>query len=200
MTWIRIVPYEESTGRLRTLYDSIKGPHKTIDNIMKAHSLRPHSMVGHLALYKSVLHHSANTLPQWFLECLGLYVSLMNGCEYCVDHHSEGMRRALGNDVRASLIRDSLENGNLDVAFGSKERAVLHYAERLTRRPADVEENDMHLLRAAGISEGEILEANQVISYFAYANRTVQGLGVTTEGDILGLSPSDQDPSDLSHR
>ena len=199
MTWIHAVLYEESTGRLRTLYDSIKDPHDSIDNIMKAHSLRPHSMVGHLSLYKNVLHHSANTLPQWLLECLGLYVSLMNSCEYCVDHHSEGMRRALGNDGRARLVRDSLENGNLAVAFDSKERAVLHYAERLTRRPEDVEENDVLLLRAAGFSDGEILVANQVISYFAYANRMVQGLGVTTEGDILGLSPSGQDPSDLSH-
>jgi uncharacterized peroxidase-related enzyme len=200
MTWIHTVLYEESTGRLRTLYDSIKGPHETIDNIMKAHSLRPHSMVGHLALYKNILHHSANTLPQWLLECLGLYVSLMNGCEYCVDHHFEGMRRTLGNDERASLIWDSLKNGNLAVAFDSKERAVLHYAERLTRTPVEVEENDVHLLRAAGFSDSEILEANQVISYFAYANRMVQGLGVTTEGDILGLSPSNQDPSILTHR
>jgi hypothetical protein len=34
---------------------------------------------------------------------------------------------------------------------------------------------------------GEILEVNQVASYFAYVNRTVVGLGVTTEGDILGF-------------
>ena len=200
MTWIDIVLYEESTGQLRTQYDSIKGPHETIDNIMKAHSLRPHSMVGHLALYKNVLHHSANTLPQWLLECLGLYVSLMNDCEYCVNHHFEGMRRTLGSDERASLIWDSLKNGSLAVAFDSKERAILHYAERLTRTPVKIVENDMHLLRAAGFSDGEILEANQVISYFAYANRMVLGLGVTTEGDILGLSPSDQDPSILTHR
>ncbi|MEL6676889.1 MAG: alkylhydroperoxidase, partial [Bacteroidota bacterium] len=40
---------------------------------------------------------------------------------------------------------------------------------------------------------GEILEINQVVSYFHYANRTVLGLGVNTQGEILGLSPSDDD-------
>lgn len=34
------------------------------------------------------------------------------------------------------------------------------------------------------------LEINQVVAYFAYANRTVLGLGVNTEGEILGLSPA----------
>ena len=46
-----------------------------------------------------------------------------------------------------------------------------------------------------------LLEANQVVANFAYANRTVLGLGVTTEGDVLGLSPSAaDDPNDWRHR
>jgi uncharacterized protein YciW len=55
-------------------------------------------------------------------------------------------------------------------------------------------------LRSAGFDDGEILEVNQVVSYFAYANRMVLGLGVNTGGDVLGLSPSSGDSSDWSHR
>jgi uncharacterized protein YciW len=56
-------------------------------------------------------------------------------------------------------------------------------------------------MRRQGLSDGEILEVNQVVAYFAYANRTVLGLGVTTEGDTLGLSPSASDrPDDWHHR
>jgi hypothetical protein len=51
------------------------------------------------------------------------------------------------------------------------------------------------------MDDGEILEVNQVTAYFAYANRTVLGLGVTTEGDVLGLSPNDSDdPLNWTHR
>ena len=50
---------------------------------------------------------------------------------------------------------------------------------------------DIDALRAAGADEGEILEANQVCAYFNYSNRLLNGLGVTTEGDTLGLSPPD---------
>jgi hypothetical protein len=41
---------------------------------------------------------------------------------------------------------------------------------------------------------------NQVAAYFCYANRTVLGLGVTTEGDIVGLSPNENaDPDNWNH-
>jgi len=62
-------------------------------------------------------------------------------------------------------------------------------------------EEDVGALRLAGWSDGEILEINQVASYFNYANRTVLGLGISLEGDVLGLSPGDSDdPENWSHR
>ena len=61
MIWITHIPYDESTGDLRDFYDRIKGPDDNVDNIMLAHSLRPHTMQGHMTLYKYVLHHPRNT-------------------------------------------------------------------------------------------------------------------------------------------
>ena len=61
-------------------------------------------------------------------------------------------------------------------------------------------EADIVELRNAGFDDGEILEINQVTAYFAYANRMVLGLGVKTDGDIIGLSPGDSsDPHNWSH-
>ena len=37
-----------------------------------------------------------------------------------------------------------------------------------------------------GLKDGEILEANQIICYFNYVNRTINGLGVSTTGDKVG--------------
>jgi uncharacterized protein YciW len=52
-----------------------------------------------------------------------------------------------------------------------------------------------------GITDGEVLEINQVVSYFNYANRMVLGLGITTYGDTLGLSPNNSnDPESWNHQ
>ena len=43
-----------------------------------------------MALYKAVLHHPRNKLPEWFLEAVGVLVSRLNGCGYCDRHHTTG--------------------------------------------------------------------------------------------------------------
>ena len=201
MTWIKTIDYEDSSGTLRDLYDRIKGPQNDIDNIMLAHSLRPHSMQGHMTLYKYVLHHPRNELPKSYLETIGVYVSMLNRCQYCVEHHFAGLKRLLSDDDRAAEIRQALEGGNPAAAFSSRDLAGLQYAERLTVAAGELTESDIDALRAAGFDDGEILEINQVTAYFAYANRTVLGLGINTDGDIIGLSPGDSDdPDNWSHR
>ena len=201
MTWITTVAYEQATGNLRKLYDRIKGPGDNVDNIMLAHSLRPHTLEGHMAIYKRVLHHPRNTVPKWFLEVVGVHVSLLNRCGYCVEHHFAGLKRLLGEGARADEIRGGLESGEYHGVLEPRESAALDYAGKLTERPATVERSDVQGLRAVGWTDGEILELNQVCAYFGYANRTVLGLGVDTAGDMLGLSPSDtSDPEGWRHR
>jgi uncharacterized peroxidase-related enzyme len=138
------------------------------------------------------------------LELTGVYVSLLNHCEYCVEHHFNGLKRLLRDDARADAMRSALERdeleGGLESVFDARETAILRYAEALTKTPASMTESLVQAMRDAGLSDGEILEINQVVSYFAYANRTVMGLGVTTDGDILGLSPNASDGDDWKHQ
>jgi uncharacterized peroxidase-related enzyme len=200
MTWINTIAYEDSEGDLRKLYDRIKGPNDNVDNIMLAHSLRPHSMQGHMTLYKYVLHDPRNTLTKAYLEAIGVYVSSLNNCDYCVEHHFAGMARLLGDADRAEVIRQALQNRRPEDAFDAGELAGLIYAGKLTLIADQVTEADIEALRQAGLDDGQILEINQVTAYFSYANRTVLGLGINTKEDIIGLSPGDSsDPDNWSH-
>ena len=201
MTWIKTIPYQQATGALKKLYDRIKGPDDNVDNIMLAHSLRPHSMEGHMALYKYVLHHPRNVLDKAYLETIGVYVSLINRCDYCARHHFAGLSRLLADEVRAQVIWQALDAGNPAGAFTGRDLAGLEYAHRLTVDGASCDAGQVQALRESGFDDGEILEINQVTAYFAYANRTVLGLGINTDGDILGLSPGDSsDPENWRHQ
>jgi len=202
MSWIKQISFGEAKGRLRTLYDRIKGPDDNVDNIMLAHSLRPHTMEGHMAIYKYVLHHAGNKLPKYYLEAIGVWVSMLNDCVYCVEHHFAGMARLIDDQKKSQTIRVAMEARNVEAApLTDMQKAGLIYAQNLTQSPAAVKEDDIHFLRAAGFDDGKILEINQVTAYFCYANRTVLGLGVNIEGDDIGLSPGNSDdPNDWSHR
>jgi uncharacterized peroxidase-related enzyme len=201
MTWINTIGPDKAEGKLSQLLDRIKGPDGNVDNIMLAHSLRPHTMEGHMALYKHVLHNSANSLPKWLAEAIGVYVSELNNCQYCVDHHGAGLKRLLRNEGdRAEAIIAAIKSDQPADAFDGKELAALNYVGMLTRVPHAVGEAQIMGLRNAGWNDGEILEINQVAAYFAYANRTVLGLGINTVGDVIGRSPGDGDnPANWSH-
>lgn len=193
MSWIQMIPFEKATGKLKSVYNKIKGPNNQIDNVLGIHSLRPHTLTGHMSLYKNTLHHSNNTFPNWFLELLGTYTSFINKCDYCYEHHFAGMKRFLNDDEKAASIKKHIENDSLATFLSEKEMALVTYAKKLTFAAADLTLGDIDTLREFGYNDGEILEVNQVVAYFNYANRTVLGLGVNSTGEILGLSPSNKD-------
>lgn len=181
--WIDHVPPEQADKRLKKLLDQLADGRGRVEQVYLVHSLRPSSLEGHLALYRGVLPHSGNEVPKWFLEAIGILVSRLNGCDYCVAHHSQGLRRAVDHAPGAEAFLEALAEAAPEKAaiFSSRDRAALAYAAQLTRNPRKITRADIQALRDAGWNDGEILEINQVAAYFAYANRTVLGLGLELE-------------------
>ena len=184
--WIRMISDAEADPALRELLDLARTPHGTVDNVMRVHSLRPNTMRGHVTLYRAALHDDANTLPMWLQETISSYVSMLNDCPYSLANHWANARHLIGDDARADSIEAALKADAPERAFEGAELALMRYARKLTREPGAMVEGDVAALRAAGLDDGEILEANQIIGYFNYVNRLLNGLGVTTDGDVVG--------------
>ena len=133
MSWIKKIDFSQATGKLKKIYDRVVTPSGKVDNVLEIHSLRPHTLEGHMHLYKSVLHHYNNTLPKWYLESLGTFVSHLNQCEYCVDHHSVGLKKLLENEPEDfESIFDALTKNRPDMGFEGKLLAGMLYAKKLT--------------------------------------------------------------------
>lgn len=201
MAFIKVISPTQASGRLKKLYQQVCAADGQVDNVLQVHSLRPHTLAGHMAIYKAVLHHTGNLLEEWYLEAIGVLVSRLNGCAYCANHHEQGMKRLLGEqgmDVDAYV--QALQSEPVHSPFTTRQICGLNYAQQLTRTPGTLSESDIEQLRDAGFEDGEILEINQVTAYFAYANRTVTGLGVNTDNEVLGQSPpTGGDDSGWSH-
>ena len=60
-------------------------------------------------------------------------------------------------------------------------RALCAYALKLTVTPHAMQAADVDALRAAGLSDRDVVDANQVVAYFNYVNRIADGLGVELE-------------------
>ena len=64
------------------------------------------------------------------------------------------------------------------------DRALCAYADKLTRKPAAMTEADLQPLRAAGLDDGAIHHAVQVIAYFNYINRVADAVHVELEPEM----------------
>tara|TARA_B100001250_G_C19705244_1_gene746630 strand:+ start:279 stop:857 length:579 start_codon:yes stop_codon:yes gene_type:complete len=184
--WIHMIPDEDADQELLDILQLSRTPHGTVDNVMRVHSLRPSTMRGHVALYKAALHDEANTLPTWLQETISSYVSILNNCDYSLANHWANASHLINDKKKAEAIERALHARRPQDALRGAELALLNYAEKLTLRPSEMLKSDIELLKSEGIDDGQILEANQIICYFNYVNRSLNGLGVSTEGDIVG--------------
>ncbi|MFY0622050.1 MAG: peroxidase-related enzyme [Pelagimonas sp.] len=190
--WIDMVPDEAADGRLKELLDKARTPHGTVDTVMRVHSLRPETMNGHVVLYRSVLHSEDNTLPFWFLEVVASYTSILNDCTYSLTHHFMNVRNLIKDQPRSDAMFTALKAHRPEDMFEGKELALLRYAGKLTTEVGKMVKSDFEALKIAGCTDGEILEVNQVCAYFNYSNRLLNGLGATTENDVIGYYTGDE--------
>ena len=184
--WIKMISDDDASEELLDTLNLSRTPHGTVDNVMRVHSLRPNTMRGHVTLYRAALHDDANTLPTWLQETISSYVSILNDCPYSLANHWANARHLIDDDARADKIEKCLQDHTPEMAFEGAELALMRYTEKLTLTPGAMIEEDVDALRAEGVDDGQILEANQIICYFNYVNRSLNGLGVSTSGDIVG--------------
>ncbi len=98
--------------------------------------------------------------------------------------HADDLRAEIavegGDPALADAVLADWRAAPLDAA----DRALCSYAEKLTRTPGAMTESDLLPLRAAGLDDGAIHHAIQVIGYFNYINRVADAVHVELEPEM----------------
>lgn len=77
-------------------------------------------------------------------------------------------------------LQETVASGRFE-DLDERMRALCRYAVKLTKTPSEMAESDINELRAVGLDDRAIVDANQVVSYFNYVNRVADGLGIELE-------------------
>ena len=130
---------------------------------------------------RSPLFHSVMYVPRGLRradrELAAVVVSIINGCVYCSSVHA---RRFVELSKQPEIIRALYEDG-LNTPLGPRQRAIVDYAAKLTRVPAEMTVADLRPLRDVGMDDLEIHDLTNVVAMFANANRLMQTLGEPVE-------------------
>ena len=104
--------------------------------------------------------------------------SVVNRCVYCVSVHAG---RYIGLAKQPEVIAAVFDGA--EAALGARDRAIVGYATRLALNPPQATVDDVRALRAAGLSELEILDLTLSVAVFGWANRLMHPLGEAIRPD-----------------
>ena len=181
MAWIDTVPETQAADALAAAYARIRRERGKLSNIMRVQSLHAPAMEAHMDLYLALMF-GRSGLRRAERELLAVVVSAANTCDYCVRHHAAALEAYWKDPARVERVMTDYRQADLP----GRSRAMLAYAWKLTREPAAVREADVERLRAAGLSDRDILDVNLITSYFNFVNRIALGLGVEAAPDEVG--------------
>jgi alkylhydroperoxidase family enzyme len=81
MSFIRMIPFAEATGRLADLFRRLSGSRGAVDHILWIHGLDPASMEHHLRYYAHMMR-GPSPLTRAQRESIAVAVSAANDCFY----------------------------------------------------------------------------------------------------------------------
>ena len=100
-------------------------------------------------------------------EMIAVVVSSINKCFYCLTAHGAAVRELSGDPKLGEMLVMNWRVADLS----HRQRAMLAFAEKMTKSSAEVAEWDREALRDAGFSEADIWDIANVAGFFNMTNR-----------------------------
>lgn len=113
MANIKIISFEEATGKLRDIYEDLIEKRDKLAAVHTIQSLNPDSIIAHIELYMTIMF-SQSPLTRAQREMIAVVVSSANGSEYCQQHHGAALNNYWKDEVRVQMLRKNCETAGLN--------------------------------------------------------------------------------------
>jgi uncharacterized peroxidase-related enzyme len=117
-------------------------------------------------------------------EMIGVIVSTVNKCEYCIQHHAAALNHYWKDEEKVKQLTRDYKKADIE----DNDRGLCELAALSTSTPYSNKISGLikKLKKEGQFSDRSILDANMVIAYFNFVNRIVFNLEVEIEKDPSG--------------
>jgi len=168
MSRLTAVDPKQAAGKAKELLDGVQAKIGMTPNLMRGLANSPAALKAYLDFSGAL---AGGLLNSKLREQIALTVGTANGCEYCVSAHT-----AIGKG--AGLNSEELNAARNAASGDAKSNAALKFARNVVETRGNVKDHDLQDLKAAGYSEGEIVEIvahvglNIFTNYFNHVAQT----------------------------
>jgi uncharacterized peroxidase-related enzyme len=175
MPFVDEIEQAEATPQLREIYTQIEKGFGVLPHFFKALGPMPEVIDAQLRLTEAIMRDGA--LPAALKEQLAVVVSGINSSSYCIAIHMELLQK-FGIDKPAAR---KFATDYLNAPVDDKTKVLFRFAEKLTRKPLDIDQPDVDEVLRAGWSQAALRETVLAVSFFNYINRVSFGLGLVAD-------------------
>jgi uncharacterized peroxidase-related enzyme len=160
MPRINVVDPKSASGEAKELLDAVQRQLGIVPNFMRALANSPAALSAFLGLYAPLGRAAIDKATQ---ERIALVVAEENGCEYCVSAHT-----AIGHG--AGLSNEEMLLNRRGESREARAAAAVAFAKALNEHRGEVTTGEFDAVRAAGFSDGEIVEIITLVALNVFTN------------------------------
>ncbi|MEE4235407.1 MAG: peroxidase-related enzyme [Anderseniella sp.] len=138
-----------------------------VPNVLRAYAFAPAKLQAFADMYNDLMLGESG-LSKLDRELIAVAVSSVNHCYYCLTAHGAAVRQLSGNPVLGEQL---VMNYRAAEELTPRQVAMLDFADKLTRSPHAIVEQDRQALRDAGYTDRDIWDIASVASFFNMSNR-----------------------------
>jgi uncharacterized peroxidase-related enzyme len=157
---IQLVDPQHVTGKTRRMLAQVRAKLGLMPNLFRALANAPAALEAYMNFSAAL---AGGALDDRIREQIALAVAESNLCGYCLSAHV-----FLGQ--RAGLTPDEIANAIRARAADPKTDAILKLARNIVVQRAEISDTDLQQARAAGLSDGEIIETVANVSLNIFMN------------------------------
>jgi len=149
-----------------------------VPNVLRAYSFDADKFRPFLKMYNNLML-ADSPLSTLEREMIGVVVSAINRCVYCLTTHGAAVRTLSGDPILGELMVQNYRAAKLS----PRQRAMLDFAVKITEASNSITEADREALRKVGFDERAIWDIAAVAGFFNMSNRMANALDMVPNSE-----------------
>jgi uncharacterized peroxidase-related enzyme len=184
ISWFPIADRSALSPEAAALFDQLTEKLGFVPNVFRAYAWKGAHRFDHWRAHFEDLMQGTPGLTRAEREMISVVVSMANGCLYCLVAHGFAVRALLKDPVKGDRVTLDYRRAGLD----DRQVAMLDYALKVTRTPAECSEADIEALRGHGFEDSDIWDIAEVAAMFNFTNRLASATGMMPNAEYHAMA------------
>ena len=185
-----VPPFDELPADIQQRINEVQEKAGFVPNVFLTLARRPEEFRAFFAYHDALMEKETPGLSMAEREMIVVATSARNQCQYCVIAHGAILRIRARNPYIADQVATNYRKADIS----DRQKAMLDYALKVSRKAETVDESDYERLNNFGFDDEDIWDIGAISAFFGLSNRIVNMSSMRTNDEfyLMGRVPREK--------